>query len=148
MYVTPLLADGAPVTLLSARADADGSELSTIPDSYRGLHWSFADGMPQREGFMRLTKDGQNTDVRTLVVSKRVAPLTAVAPDRTRLALRTGAVEGVDSVTVAFVSRDGFTYWAAGSSSSTPCSAPSRPISLSCRRSAPPISRPSPCAWK
>lgn len=110
MYVTPLLADGAPVTLLSARADADGSELSTIPDSYRGLHWSFADGMPQREGFMRLTKDGQNTDVRTLVVSKRVAPLTAVAPDRTRLALRTGAVEGVDSVTVAFVSRDGFTY--------------------------------------
>ncbi len=108
-YETALYGPSTPVVLLRARENGDGAELSTIPEAWSGISFGFAGQAPAGDDVLRLTKEADAaTDI--MVISKYIGDIMANAPARGSLRLRTGAVEGTDSVTVALVSRDGFTY--------------------------------------
>lgn len=110
-YATTIAAPDAPVALLRAAPDAP-TELNTIPETWRGISFGYTDAGPMAESPLRLHKDA-GADTELMVLSTYVGNIMAgygSAPAHRTLKLRTGRVEGIDSVSVGLVTRDGFTY--------------------------------------
>ncbi len=114
LYFTDFIPEGQSLTLLSARENLDGSELSTIPEAWRGVSWTYSAPSADAVPALRLVKDA-NAATDTLVVSKYVASMVAARGSadmnaRKRLALRFGENKGSGHLKVGLVNRDGFTY--------------------------------------
>lgn len=110
-YTVRVATATAPVDLLRAAPGGDGSELSTIPETWQGVSWAFDDRSPRAESMLRLHK-AEAASTEHMVISKWVADImqgVQPAPDAA-LHLRLGAVDGINSVTVGIVNGDGFTY--------------------------------------
>ena len=111
-YVVKIDSVGAPVELLRAMPDMDGSEFTTVPECWAGVGYGYESPMG-RAASMVLEMDG---DARTdmAVVTKYVAPVVgAYATDNAgydMLRVFVGDIEG--EVKVGLVNADGFTYTA------------------------------------
>lgn len=105
------LAPGAPMTLLRPAPDMDASELSTIPEAWRGVSWHYS--APLAEAPALVLSKGADAETDTLVVSKYIADAVSArgASDMdARTTLRVHFGKGAGNLTVGFVTRDGFTY--------------------------------------
>ncbi|MDO4320043.1 MAG: hypothetical protein Q4C34_05650 [Bacteroidales bacterium] len=110
LYSVDVAETDAPVTLLAARHDGDGSEISTIPEAWQGISWAWHDRSPRAESMMRLHKDtAAATD--HIVITKWVGDIMRGVnpPADARLHLRMGPADGIDSITLGVVDRDGLT---------------------------------------
>lgn len=101
---------GAPVELLRPTSDMDGSEITTIPEGWRGVGFTFDAPLAEAP---RLTVDIADTaDTDTAVVTKYVAPVVkAVEPDEGYNAIRLYVGEKAGAgIKASVVNDDGFTY--------------------------------------
>ena len=112
-YETPIVEPRSAVVLLDATAGADGVELSSIPTDWGGTDFGWRHLAPKGENVIGLRLDRRDND-RRVILSKYVAdimsPRTLTPAARLHLSLGDVKDEGVDSVTVAVVNRDGFSY--------------------------------------
>lgn len=113
VYTTEFIPEGAPVVLLQAAAGMDASEISTIPEAWQGVSYSYS----APSGAVPALKISKSADAATdlVVVSKYVAPVIRArgAADmnaRKSLRLHFGAVSGTGTVKAGLVTADGFTY--------------------------------------
>ncbi|MEZ3589442.1 MAG: cellulase family glycosylhydrolase [Muribaculaceae bacterium] len=112
-YETPIVEPRSAVVLLDATVGTDGVELSSIPTDWGGTDFGWRHLAPKGENVIGLRLDRRDNN-RRVILSKYVADIMSprtVSP-MARLHLSLGDVndEGVDSVTVAVINRDGFTY--------------------------------------
>lgn len=115
IYSTAVTGSGAPIELLRAAPDMDGSELSSIPEAWHGVSYRYDAPLGGTPALTMRRDAGAATDL--LVAFKHIAPLmhTQTASDinsRPTLRLHLGKAEGLDSVKVGLVNGDGFTYCA------------------------------------
>lgn len=112
-YETPIVEPRSAVVLLDATAGGDGVELSSIPTDWGGTDFGWRHLAPKGENVIGLRLDRRDNG-RRIILSKYVAdimsPRTISPMARLHLSLGDVKDEGVDSVTVAVVNRDGFTY--------------------------------------
>lgn len=112
-YETPIVEPRSAVVLLDATAGADGVELSSIPTDWGGTDFGWRHLAPKRENVIGLRLDRRDNNRRVILskyVSDIMSPRTISPMARLHLSLGDVKDEGVDSVTVAVVNRDGFTY--------------------------------------
>lgn len=112
-YTVELRAPEAPLVLMSAYGDPDELELSSIPEVWGPLGMRRISGAPIGENLVRLQLSKPVDDLETVSVSRYIGDIIAAYPDMAQdrtLCLSTAAAEGVDSVNIALVTRDGFTY--------------------------------------
>lgn len=111
VYSTDFIAAGAPLVLLKASGDMDGSELSTIPEAWKGVSYRYEAPVAAAPA-MTIRKDADAaTDL--MVVSKYVAPAIkarGAADLAARKGLRLHLGEAQGTVKVGLVTADGFTY--------------------------------------
>lgn len=113
VYSTVAASSDAPVVLLDGRRDTDGAEFAAIPESWHGTGLRHCvDDEPWNDGAIRLYRHADAPEAETVCISKYVGDIMASYPDTeaTHLAVRTGLVDGIDTLTAGLVTRDGFTY--------------------------------------
>lgn len=109
-YRTEIVDPGAPIILFEAKRDLDGVEMSTIPASWRGVHMSYDHRKPMAADVIRLSLS-KAEESRDVVMYKYVADLLDCRRAKARcLHLAVDDFAGVDSLEVALINRDGFTY--------------------------------------
>lgn len=109
-YTVGSFEPGAPIELLRPSPDMDGSELTTIPEGWRGVGYSYE--APLAEAPALVVEVGDEADSEFAVVSKYVAPVVnSVKPDddydTLRIFIRGSVGNGIK---VGIVNSDGFTY--------------------------------------
>ncbi len=114
MYSTELYSEEDPVILLEPEPDLDGSEYSTIPDSWSGISYRFIRRSPLQPNVLQLEASPES-DVNLFVI-KHVADMIKgrTGLDDDRLFCLSAELEGGDGrVEVSVVNRDGITFSAA-----------------------------------
>lgn len=111
-YTTALIPAGSPLVLLDGSKGTDGAEVSTIPDRWGRSSVSASKKSPMGNNTLKVSVTAGSDEVKTVItkyVGDIIAPIgNAIFPRA--IALRTGAVENADSVTVSLVNRDGITF--------------------------------------
>lgn len=111
MYHSEIVASDAPIVFVAPDSKLGGTEISTIPASWHGLHYYYENRTPISPDVLRLSllETEQNRDV---IISKYVAAEVDCRrfSGKEKLYLAIESVEGLDSVSVGLVNRDGFTY--------------------------------------
>lgn len=112
-YEIPIVEPRSAVVLLDATAGTDGVELSSIPTDWGGTDFGWRHLAPKGENAVGLRLDRRD-NARRVILSKYVADIMSprtISPEaRIHLSLVDVRDEGIDSVTVAVVNSDGFTY--------------------------------------
>ena len=108
-YNVPLISADAPMTLFDASVDDDGSELSTIPDSWGKVWLTHRHHAPQRDNAIELAAkpDGPLLAVMTKIIPRYPAEL---ASGKKTLKLRLADADGIDSLRVMLADIDGITF--------------------------------------
>lgn len=110
-YSTAIAEPSAPATLFDFSSGTDEVELSTVPEAWKGVSMQHSYCEPLAENRLLLHKDA-GVETSHLLLSRHVADRVAgsrLSAD-SRIVLRLGRVEGVDSLNVNLVSADGFSY--------------------------------------
>ncbi|MDE5941468.1 MAG: cellulase family glycosylhydrolase [Muribaculaceae bacterium] len=110
LYATRIISDKDPVILLSAK-DTD-LDVATIPDQWGRSRVSRHLNAPAGYDVVRISASPGEEAVRT-IVSRYVKDVTTSIRDNSRelsIAVRTGEVNNLDSLTVAAVNSDGVTF--------------------------------------
>jgi hypothetical protein len=105
-----MVTDDSIVPLLSASANLDGLEISTIPDQWHGVSVSYRKNAPKSFDAIHVVKDSQ--DSAAIVLTKYIGDVLKCYPtldDNRRLCIRFGSANA-DSLMVGLVNGDGFTY--------------------------------------
>ncbi|MCM1517693.1 MAG: hypothetical protein NC117_03550 [Pseudoflavonifractor sp.] len=113
VYSTRIADKGAPVTLIDGTMGADGSELSSIPTDWGGLDYSYRRESPKGDNVMVLDLGKREADRRAIVskyIAREIAGREMPRDGRLYVSLADVMADGVDSVAVALVNGDGFTY--------------------------------------
>ncbi len=112
MYSTELYSEVDPVILLEPEPDMDGSEYSTIPDSWSGTSYRFVRRSPIHADFLQLY--AKPADDINLFVIKHVGDITRGRKglDDSRTFCVAAEADGDRKVEVSVVNRDGITFTA------------------------------------
>ncbi|MDE6099286.1 MAG: cellulase family glycosylhydrolase [Muribaculaceae bacterium] len=111
-YYSAVTAYGSGIIpLISPGRDADAAELSTVPEAWQGVRLTHRSTAPESENRLLLHKDA-HVPTEHLLLCKYVADAIerGIPSENSRIVLRLGTVEGIDSLNVNIVSADGFTY--------------------------------------
>ena len=110
MYSVKVVEPGAPIELLRAAENMDGSEITTIPEGWKGVKYAYESPMGQAPKLVLEVADDADTDLG--VVTKYVAPaIKALNPGEEYDTLRI-YLGKADGGKVGLVNADGFTYTA------------------------------------
>lgn len=96
-----------PRVLLDASTGLDGAELAMIPEAWNGLSLRHIRRSPMSADALRLEIGSEAPTLEKVAVTKYVADKN---PGGNRLTVKTGAIEGTDSLTVTVRTRSGFSY--------------------------------------
>ena len=112
-YSVKIVTPGAPIELLRPAPDMDGSEITTIPEGWRGVSYSYDAPLGQAPRLSVSISDDADTDLG--VVTRYVAPvIKALSPDDAYDTLRLYVGDNyTGDAKVGLVNSDGFTYTAA-----------------------------------
>ncbi len=112
IYSTELYSEDDPLILLEPKPDMDGSEYSTIPDSWSGTSYRFVKRSPLKADVLQLT--AKPADDVNLFIIKHVADVTRDRKglDDSRLLFISAETAGEFKVEVSAVNRDGITFTA------------------------------------
>ncbi len=110
-YRTAIVDSGAPIILFEANSALDGIEISTIPASWRGVHLGYDHRSPIGADVIRLSF-GPTDEAREVVMFKNITDIMDCRrlSGSEKLHLAIDAVDGVETISVGLVNRDGFTY--------------------------------------
>ncbi len=115
VYSTTVARPGVATALLLPAPGMDGSLISTIPGVWNAISYTYRPPMPGRGPSCRLDV-GADAGASSVTIGKYTGHITSslgrLNPGRTALILSLSGVEGIDSVNVSVVNRDGFTYGA------------------------------------
>lgn len=111
-YSVPLHSESDPIILIQPDADNSNIEIATIPDSWGDLHLEYEKNSPLRND--NLTARGTaSADGQEIIMRKRIKEIldarTPLNPT-SQLKVALGAPTGVDSINIALVDSNGFTY--------------------------------------
>lgn len=111
MYRTEISAADAPIILFEADATLGGTEISTIPASWQGLHYHYERRAPIDADVLRLSLS-ETDKSRDVVITKYVTPAVDCRSfsGNEKLYIAIESAAGLDLIAVGVVNRDGFTY--------------------------------------
>lgn len=112
MYCTKVATADAPVVLLDATTGEADVEFSSVPETWHGTGVkSVTAGLPGT-GAAQLYRTAEAIPLDYIFITKYVGDVMAdyADTDATTVCLSLGNVEGLDSLTIGLVTRDGFTY--------------------------------------
>ncbi len=98
-----------PAVLVNATKGLDGAELAMIPEAWNGLSLRHVQRTPLAADALRLEIGADAPSFEKVVATKYVGDIVASG---NTLRVRTGAIEGTDSIAVTVRTRGGFSYTA------------------------------------
>jgi len=111
-HTTRLLGPHAPIPLVDASSGMDGTEVSTIPDSWGRTSVTHRRLSPVSPDVLEVSvKPG--TDTIDVVLTKFIGDIINAmkgTADASEIAVKTGNLTGIDSATISLVNTDGITY--------------------------------------